>query len=164
MTNEEFEEFLSFFPEIEPPIILSTEEAYLYSRENKPFSEKMINKIILPIEKLKGVGEFTEYIPCFRLKKENSLIPIVYYKSELYKSEYHLLIFSEKGKLIDSKAIAGTFMNENELVTYLASIDEDNHIQVVIGSNEGDPQNYNPMNSQAISYDIAPDGKIITNH
>ena len=104
---------------------------------------------------------YTEYIPCFRLKKENSFIPLVYYKAGLLKSEYHLVIVSEKGKILDHKALAGNFINNQEMVSYVASIDDDYHIKVVIGSDEGNRDHYDPMNSQTIAYDIAPDGKII---
>jgi len=163
MNKAELEQFLDYFPIVEPPVILSTEEAVIYSRENKPLSQKVIHEVILPIEKKEVIDEFAEYIPCFRLNKENGCMPVVYYRGDLLKNEFNLLIFSENGKMIDSKAIAGTFINGEEMITYIASIDEDHHINVVIGSNEGNAKNYNPLNSQAITYDIAPDGKILTN-
>lgn len=161
MTNVEMEEFLKFFPEVEPPIILSSEEIILYSRENKPLPQQIIIEVLMPIHKESELDEFTEYIPCFRLKKENSFVPVVYYKAGIVKNEYHLIILSEKGKIVSHKSIAGTFIKNDEMVTYVASIDEDHHIKVVIGSNNGNKEYYNPLNSQTISYDIAPDGKII---
>ena len=160
MIIEDIKAFLEFFPEVSPPIFLSAEEVILYSRENKPLSQEYI-KALVELNGETNVDEFTEYIPCFRLKKENGFVAIVYYQAGLLKNEYHVLVLSEKGKMIDSKSIAGTFLNDNEMVTYVASIDEDNHIQVVIGSDEGNRAHYDPLNSQTISYDIAPDGKII---
>ena len=161
MTKVEFEAFLEFFPEVAPPIILSAEEVILYSRENNPLSQSIITEVLLPLHNETELDEYTEYIPCFRLKKENSFVPVIYYKAGLLKNEYHLLMFSENGKIIDHKSIAGTFLKDKEMVTYVAYIDEDNHIQVVIGSDDGDRSHYNPLNSQTIAYDIAPDGKII---
>ncbi|MEE9371450.1 MAG: hypothetical protein V3V00_00190 [Saprospiraceae bacterium] len=161
MTIEDLNEFLEYFPEVTPPIILSIEEIVIYSRENRPLSQSIIQEVMLPLDGDLELDEFTEYIPCFKLKKENAHVPIVYYKAGLIKNEYHLLIISDKGKVLDSKALAGTFVKDDEMVTYIASIDEDSHIKVVIGNDEGRRDYYNPLNSQTISYDIAPDGKII---
>lgn len=157
--------FLEFFPTVTPPIILSAEEIIIYSRENKPFSQHIINDVMNELHKEEVDEDYSEFIPCFKLEKENAFIPLVYYKAGLLKSEYHLLILSEKGKVLDTKALAGTFLNDNETVSYVASIDEDHHIQIVIGSHEGNRNQYNPLNSKTIAYDIAPDGKIIlSNH
>lgn len=164
MTINNLGRFLEYFPEIKPPIIISSEEVIIYSRENKPLDGQIVNDVFLPLHK-DADDEFTEFIPCFKLNSEDAYEILVYYKADLLKNEYHLMVVSEKGEVIDTKAIAGTFLKEKELISYVASIDEDNLIQVVIGSDDGSRDYYDPLNSQTVAYEIAPDGKIIlSNH
>ena len=72
-----------------------------------------------------------------------------------------MLVTDEKGRVLSKKAIAGTFFDENQLIKSVASINEDGLIQVVIGSDQGQKEYYDPLNSQVINYEIAPDGELL---
>jgi len=165
MIISDLSSLLKYFPKVDPPVILSSDEVIVYSRTNKPLAEKLIQDVFIPFESEANEEDFIEYIPCFRLNTDHKVIALVYYRADLLKNEYNLLILSEKGEVIDKKAIAGNYIKEDELISYVASIDEDGLIQVVIGSDNGKRDYYNPLNSQTVAYEIAPDGKIIlANH
>ena len=161
MTVSDLPSLLKYFPQLDPPVILSVEEVIVYSSENKPLPEKLIQSVFFHFEPTDSDDDFIEFIPCFRLNTDHKIIALIYYRVDLLKNEYNLLTLSEKGKFLDKKAIAGTFLKDDELISSVASIDEDGLIQVVIGSDNGSRDYYNPLNSQTVAYEIAPDGKII---
>ena len=45
-SNNDFEQFVSFFPEIELPVTLSSENVEIFSKANKPIPELLIRKFI----------------------------------------------------------------------------------------------------------------------
>jgi hypothetical protein len=161
MTIKNILTFLEHFPAIEPPILLSVEEITTYSRENKPFSQGIVREVFIPFESQYSDEQLVEFIPCFSLPSDSRMHVLVYYRGDLFINEYNLLTMNNKGTIIDKKAIAGTFLDKDKLIRYVASIDKDGLIQVVIGSNKGARDFYNPLNSKTITYEIAPDGTII---
>jgi hypothetical protein len=155
-------EVLEFFPEVEPPVIISPEEVLIYSRENKPFSQAIIKAFILQLEETEPDMSVVEFIPCFRFSIFKDQIALVYYRADLYQNEFMLVILNTAGTFIDKKGIAGTMINNNQLVSSVASIDEDGLIQVVVGTADGRlGSDYDPSRSRFINYEIAPDGRII---
>lgn len=161
MVIEDLESLFEYFPVVSLPVTLSVDEAIIYSRENKPLPESLVDNVFLHFEKEEVDQDIVEFIPCFRLNDFETIHALIYYRSDLILNEFHLITISPKGKLLDKKAVAGSFFRDQEVIKSVASIDEDGVINVVIGSDDGSFKYYNPQNSQVISYEIAPDGKII---
>lgn len=164
MTIQNVSTFLNYFPVVDPPVILALEEVTTYSRENQPFSQGIIQEVFIPFENENENENLVEFIPCFQLPSSSKIHIVVYYRGDLFINEYHILTLNNNGNVIDRKAIAGTYIVDDELIRYVASIDEYGLIRVVIGSNEGRDEFYNPLKSQTITYEIAPDGTIIQNN
>ena len=78
----EFSNFLERFPEIDLPVTLGDEMHMTFSSENKPLQSLMINQHLLRAEE-KEPDEFTEFIPCFRVKETISFHAIVYWRAGL---------------------------------------------------------------------------------
>lgn len=152
----ELEALLACFPPIDPPITLSEEVAYRFSRENKPLPQKLIAELFSAWHKM---DEYTEIVPCFQLPMEEDFLAIVYWKGSLMSYEYILATLASNGVLINKKVIAGTISNGATVKSSVATIDEDGCVFTMVGEyNEG--EQYNPQNSSGYRFEMLPDGTI----
>lgn len=154
----ELEALLNLFPVIDPPITLSEEIAYKFSAENRPISQKLIETYFANWDTL---DEYSELVPCCQLKSEGPYFSIIYWKGSLLTYEYILANVDETGLLISKKVIAGTVSNGISVKSSVASIDESGIIYSMAGESK-DPQNYDPAHSNGYSFEILPDGQIIS--
>lgn len=154
----ELEALLNLFPVIDPPITLSEEVAHKFSAENKPITQKLIETYFANWD---SMDEYTELVPCCQLKSEGPYYTIIYWKGSLLSYEYILANLDESGVLISKKVIAGTVSNGISVKSSVASIDENGIIYCMAGESK-DPKNYNPTNSNGYSFEILPDGQIIS--
>ncbi len=129
--NIKFSQFIEFFPEVDLPVTVTEESSLDFSRLNKPFPGEAIAKFIVPIEA--ETDEFTEYLPCFRLKDTGTFHAVVYWKASLLNYEYKLVTFSNDGSIIDGKVISATITNQETIVRTVSTIDEDWIIHTVVG-------------------------------
>lgn len=150
--------FLSFFPELPLPVLLSESVQLDFSRNNPPLPGLAIEQYLLPLEK-GPVDEMTEFVPCFKIGATHSFHAIVYWRAALMDYQYILLTLTEKGALIDRRVIAGTFSDGKVLTQSVAQIDEDWAIQVVSGQSADDF--YSADTSTMFQLELLPDGKII---
>ena len=155
-----FDHFLEKFPLIDLPITLTDEAPLLFSKNNEPLPPLMIEQYILPYES-DAVDEFTEFIPCFRLKDTFDIQAIVYWRAQLMQYEYCMVTFSKKGEFIDKRTIAGTKVSGDMLVKSVATIDEDWIIYVVGGAASAAEESYDASASQSINFELLADGQII---
>jgi hypothetical protein len=153
-----FDQFVDFFPEIELPVTITEESSLDFSRLNTPFSGEAISKFIIPIEA--ETGEFTEYLPCFRLKDTGKIHALVYWKASLLNYEYKMVTFDNEGKLIDGKVIAGTITNQETIIRTVSTIDEDWIIHTVVGQQKSDSKELN-TESQAYTLELIGTGEIV---
>ena len=154
----EFKIFLKKFPSVEMPVTISDEVSSEFSKRNEPLSMPLIEQYILSNEE-NDPDDFTEYVPCFKIKGTKKMDAVVYWKAGLMTYEYVLMTFSPKGDLIDKRVIAGTKVENDVVVKSVATIDEDFNIFVVGGVNK-DGHEYNPGNSQSVSLQLLQTGKI----
>ncbi len=153
-----FDDFLQKFPAIELPITLNDEIHLLFSKNNKPLPQSLIREFILPIEK--KADELTEFVPCFSIPETINFYAIVYWKAGLMDYLYQLVTFTKQGELIDQRAIAGTFYDEEKLTKSIATIDEDWEIFVATGQSSGKTNEFDPSTSKAFKLELLPDGYI----
>jgi hypothetical protein len=156
--NIGFDQFVDFFPEIELPVTLTEESSLDFSRLNTPFKGEAIAKFIIPIEA--ETDEFTEYLPCFRLKNTGDIHVLVYWKASLLNYEYKMVTFSKEGSLIDGKVIASTITNKETIVRTVSTIDEDWVIHTVAGQQEVESTTIN-KESKSYTLELLGTGEII---
>ncbi|MEL6925366.1 MAG: hypothetical protein AAFO94_15065 [Bacteroidota bacterium] len=156
-----FDNLLEKFPEVELPVTLTDETLQEFSRANDLLPTPMVMHF-LETEESEAPGEFTEYVPCFRIPQTHDVSALVYWKAELMNYEYVLITFSKKGELIDKRVIAGTKLNEELLVRSVATIDVDWVIYVVGGVADKDGNNFDPSSSQSLQFELLADGKIVS--
>ena len=156
--NIGFDQFVDFFPEVDLPVTLTEESSLDFSRLNTPFSGEAVAKFIIPIEA--ETDEYTEYLPCFRLKNVGNIHALVYWKAGLLNYEYKMVTFDSDGMLIDGKVIAGTITNQETIVRTVSTIDEDWIIHTVVGQQE---VNTNKLSTDSKSYtlELLATGEII---
>jgi len=152
------ENFLTFFPVVELPVIFSDEVVEVFSKNNKVLSSEAIADFIDKWEK--DDNDTTEYIPCVQLPPADDYYALVYWKGALMKYEYFLVTMAKNGALISRKSIASTIFDSEGVKRSVASIDEDLIIHIVAGAST-DGNEYNPDNSQAFNMEIAPSGDIL---
>jgi hypothetical protein len=158
--NISFQKFLSYFPELELPILLSEEAHHEFSKTNDALPQVAIEQYILPHEDL-VYDEYTEYIPCMKIPNTHDFHAVVYFKASLLIYEYYLATFEKKGKLIAKEKIAGMVTHGEEINRAVASIEDDWIINIVEGSVPSQHHDYNPTDSKAYSMELLPDGQII---
>ncbi len=156
-----FSEFVRKFPAIKLPITITMESSRHFSQQNDPFPPLMIQQFILPYEEnINDDEEFTEYVPCLRIKGTKGMQALLYWKAGLMTYDYVLITFTDKGAFIDKRVIAGTKVEGDSLVMAVATIDEDWVIHVVGGVSSATSTDYNPSNSQSFELELLPSGHI----
>ncbi len=158
-----FAQFLAKFPEIDLPVMLNEEAHHIFSTENSPLTEAMIQQYILPLEDVDTDDEFTEFVPCFQLPKTDGFHAVVYWKAGLMNYHYALVTFSKKGQAIDRRVIAGTFIGGQTITQSVATINEENEIFVASGQGNTQNDSFDPASSTAYELELLPDGQIVDN-
>jgi hypothetical protein len=154
------ERILHYFPETELPVLISEDYLSEYETNSDPFPQSFIDEIIMEWEK--EIDEFTEFIPCVRLPKEEKYEAVIYWKGGLLKYDFILVTLDKKGELISKKSIASTLVHDNVIKKSVASIETDHIINIVAGQTlDGDE--YDASLSKAFSMEILPSGEIIFN-
>jgi len=156
--NKAFDAFLECFQEIDLPITLTEDLSPLFSAENKPFKSAHIAEFIAPIDD--EIDEFTEFVPCFKLKETHQFKAVVYWKAMLMEHRYVMATYTDNGIPIDIRAISTISHNESEVTRSIATIDEDWQIVIAKGI-ESEQEGYDPTSSKMLVLEVMPDGKIM---
>lgn len=156
-----FGDFIAAFPPIELPITLTDETIHLFNQNNEPFSGLLIEQYLNPLE-ADSVDEFTEFVPCFSIQDTYDFLAVVYWKGGLMNHQYILATFSKQAELIDKRVIAGTFSDNQMLVTSVTTIEEDWEILIVSGKQPAqDKFHFDASKSTRQKLEILPEGKIV---
>lgn len=158
--NFTFSDFVERFPEVDLPVNLTSESIFAIDKENLPLPEEMILAFLGEIE-AHDFDEFTEYIPCFRLKETHQFTAVVYWKAQLLQYQYILATFDQKNEFIKSAVIAGTQTDGDEILQSVAHIDEDWVIQILEGKSKIESEQYDPNQSKSYNMEILATGEII---
>jgi hypothetical protein len=161
----DLESFLSYFPEIVPPITLTEDSIDHINATNDPLPFYLVNKFIESWEVIdESESEFIEYVPCLKLPKLNKFHSLIYWKAGLLKYDFILANIDETGQLIQRKTLCGTIV-ENELIKKsVANIDEDYIIHIVAGAHKTTEIGYDASYSQTFSMEIMANGEIVVSH
>lgn len=154
-----FEDFISFFPELEPPITLTEESSLEFSKHNKPLPAAAIHEFILPYET--QADELTEFLPCFKIPETNTFHAVVYWKAGLLSYEYKMITFDQSGNFIDGKVIAGTISNGESIIRTVSTIDTDWIIHSVVGEQNATKSTKINTESKSFSLELLGTGEII---
>ena len=155
------QEFLAAFPKIQLPVTLTMDLAHVFSQNNDPLPETLVEEFLLPLGEERD--DFTEFIPCFSFPDTEGFHALVYWKASLMRYSYILITLDKNGTLIDRAVVAGTFSDQNSLIQSVATIEEDWDIVVMSGqaSLEGP---YDAASSKMTTMELLPDGKLIIYH
>jgi len=153
--------FLEKFPEVVPPITLTNDMQFTFSKNNDPLTQPMIRQYLEPLEGERS-DEMTEFIPCFRIAQTHEFHAIVYFKASLLDYRYVLVTFTQTGIFVDKQTIAGTYSDGELLVESVASIEDDWEILIVSGKDQKSQNEiFDPTSSRAYRLEMLPDGKIV---
>jgi hypothetical protein len=152
------DKILHYFPETELPIIVSEDYLSDYETNADPFPQVFIDEVLLEWEK--DADEFTEFIPCFRLPKEEKFNTVVYWKGALLRYDFIMVTLDKNGELINKKSIASTIVNDNVIIKSVASIEPDLIINIIAGQTL-DGEEYDASMSKAFAMEVLPTGEII---
>ncbi len=152
------DKILHYFPETELPIIVSEDYLSDYETNADPFPQVFIDEVLLEWEK--DADEFTEFIPCFRLPKEEKFNTVVYWKGALLRCDFIMVTLDKNGELINKKSIASTIVNDNVIKKSVASIEPDLIINIIAGQTL-DGEEYDASMSKAFAMEVLPTGEII---
>lgn len=157
-----FDHFLSFFPEVELPVILSDESPHTFDRHNTPLPAHIIEAFLVQADP-GSIDEFTEYVPCFRLPEQSEFHALIYWKAGLLDYQFHLVTYDKKsGKLIDHTILSGVKAVNNKVTRSVATIDEDLIIHVVRGESIEEESPYDASSTVSYHFEILPGGQIIS--
>lgn len=154
-----FSQFLDLFPELKLPVTLNEEAHHIFARSNDPVPALAAEQFLFPLEEMEP-DEFSEFIACFRIPETHAFHAVVYWFAGLMSYHYVLVTFTEQGKLIDKRVIAGTFSDGKTLTTSVATIEEDWEIIIVSGQSQAEDK-YDASTSTANKLELLPDGTII---
>ncbi len=157
----DFSDFLSFFPEVDLPIILEEELARTCSANNKVMPLEVI-RAFLPID-TEQFDELDEVVPCFRVPETHDFHAIVYWEAKLMQYTFQIATYDKAGKLINHRPLAGTVAQDGKLIRTLARIEEDWLIHVVTGitGTENSDIYFDMDESHMETLELLSDGKVI---
>ncbi len=154
-----FQHFLNRFPEVELPVTLSEEALSDFNMYNEPLTEGLSRQFIERYEAV-APDEFTEYVPCLRIRGTKDFHALVYWKAGLLTYEYFLATYTRAGLLIDKQAIAGTVSDGSEVKKSVATILEGPRIVGVEGAVPLQENEYNAASSKTYQFSLTEEGKI----
>lgn len=156
-----FSEFLKKFPVVELPVTLGENTHLEFSRANDPLPQLMIEQYLRRPDE-PPMDEFTECIPCFRLKASENFHAIVYWLGSLLDYKYILLTYNKKGQVIDESVIAGTKVVDDALLRSVATIDEELIIYVAAGMADATTNRFDAESSKSFTIEVLPSGEIVS--
>ncbi len=159
-----FRQFLEKFPEVALPVTLSEETAHVFSRENDPLPGLMVQQFILTPEEQNAPDDMTEFVPCFRIPQTHTFHAVVYWKGALMDHQFVMLTFTEDGRPIDRRVLAGLYSDGKEIVQSIAHLEEDWTIYIVTGKQKAtDRFGAQASKNTAREFELLPEGQIIEN-
>lgn len=154
-------DLLQFFPAVELPVVFTDETLNVFSQENPPIPNAIIQTVI---EDWEGeLDEFTEIVPCVLVDSNEDYHAMVYWKGGLLKYEYILVTIDAKQDTptLISRKIIGSTVTENEIIKKsVASIDPDFIIHIIAGAGSAHGE-YSADQSQAFTMEIQTTGDIL---
>ena len=152
---------LDYFPKIELPLSLSEQSISLFSKENTPLPNLLVDYILEEWEQSENTG-FEEIIPCCQLPPQEDFHTIIYLKMGLLSQEFILATLQIKThELINKKVIAGLVSNGRELIRSAATIEHDLMVHITVGTTQND-STFDPLNTEAFYMEVLPGGNIYT--
>lgn len=158
-----FTNFLSRFPEIDLPVTLTDETERELSTRHDPIPPAMVDEFLGTFFPSEFIDEYTEFVPCFRLKDTQKFHALVVWVAELTKKQFYLITFNEKAEALQSKIIGGMVIAGDKILRTAAHFDEDWLIHTVSGIEETSRDS--GLNKETIStvIELLNDGSIVQN-
>jgi len=82
-------ELLQFFPEVELPVVFTDETLNVFSQENPPLPNTIVQTVIAEWEG--ALDDYTEVIPCVLVDSNEDYHAFVYWKGGLLQYEFILV-------------------------------------------------------------------------
>ena len=142
------------------PVVLGEDSHHLFSKENEPLTEGMIEQFILG-DDTGAADEFTEFVPCFSIEGTKGFIALVWWKAGLLRYEYFLTTFSPKGEMLDQRIISFLEAGEGRIRRSVANIDEDWEVYIAEGTSNAETEEFEPESTKTHSFEIGFNGKFV---
>ena len=135
--KSKFEYYLDKFPVVELPITL-TEDMYVeFNKHNDMLKNEFIKEFIHAYEP-NDPEDYTEVVPCLKLKKKDDIHYLVYWRADLLNYSFIFASYNKAGKMVDKKAIAGLEVRGNKIYRTAAVINDDYSVVCVEGVENAD--------------------------
>jgi hypothetical protein len=155
-------QFIKLFPKLEPPLTITEESIFAFSKKNKLINQDAIQTYFSTIEKdYDAEAEDLEYVPCFRMAISDDFHSLVYWRARTLSYEYFLINIDKKGNLLDRRLVGGLIAQKGSLLRMALSIDI-NHIFYIAASLTDQKDDKAEADTQTYSLEIFPDGTIIS--
>ena len=155
-----YSQFLALFPNLEPPLTLTEDSIFAFSKHNKLISPETARQFFEQFESDYVDNDEVEYIPCFSLSLSGEFHTLIYWRASTLLYEYYLITINKQGQLIDRRLIGGLLSKNNGLLRMVTSIDI-NCIFYIVASLVNTSAD-EKSESQSYSLEILPDGTIIS--
>ncbi len=154
-----FNDFLTFFPMIEPPVTLNEEDARAFSAHNEPLPGLMIHQFINAFEE-EAEDEFTEYVACFQLPATDAYFALIYWKAELLQNGFFLATYTKAGHQLSRYRISGMSWEDDKLTQTVATIEVSMNIYIAHGNSNATRSSFEASSTRTELVTIEEDGTI----
>ena len=154
-------QFIRLFPVLEPPLTLTDESIFAFSKKNKLINTETAVQYFGSFEKDFDESEDIEYVPCFRLNISDDFHSLIYWRASALNYEYFLVNLDKKNKVLDRKLIGGLIAKNDSILRLVVSIDI-NYIFFIAGSMANDDDKEAATDVETYSLEIFPDGTIVS--
>ena len=155
-------QFLALFPKIDPPLTITDESIFAFSKKNKLINLETANRIMSELETDYDEAEEREYIPCFQLHLSDEFYSLVYWRASALSYEYYLVNLDKKGQLLDRRLVAGIVAEDDSVVRMYLSIDVNQIFYIAAQLSDDGQELVDKNDTQTYSLEVLPDGSIIT--
>lgn len=155
-----FEDYLSFFPEVELPVTLTESTHHELEKVNLPFAQAIQLAYVQPAD-FGEQDEYTEYMPAFKLLHEKAFKAVVFWKASLLSYEYILSTYTPKGELISSVVISKVEADENGISKSATVITTEWVVYVSEGFVGTEVDEFDATQSVNYSFEVLPNGEIV---
>ncbi len=158
--NISLKNFLSRFPEVDLPVTLGEETEREFYIRHDPLPAPMVNKYLSVFFPPHIIDEFTEFVPCFKIKDTAGFHAIVVWVAGLAFRHYYLVTLNEKGEELQCRMIGGLSFSDDTIRRTVTRIEEDWMIYLATADTDRTDDLESKTETISEQLELMPDGGI----
>lgn len=156
--KQAFEIYLSYFPQVEPPVSITSSSIQEISKNNKALPYELLFEFVFPWRDEKDLAE---WIPAISLPVENEYHAVLIWELDLLTYNCILATYTSGGSFIDHAVVAQLHVDQLSGVHYKAAVIDEDSLIYTMESEEATQSQSDLDDLQKVIMEILPSGHIL---